>query len=429
MTAETSVRDWPHERLPTSSLVIWLLVVVAPMPLLSAGSSMGPHVLLLLVLGALHLLSGRRVSNPGWLIAASMLLLLHFSAGLFLTPCEDSLGKSVASQAILLPLVWSMALLASDRDGKPVDRTLRAVLVLVVLSVLIEKIYLVATSASVFLRPSGIYGEPSHLALSIAPVLAALLASAGWKNKLYGGGGTLVLYALSASATLFVLVFICLLFVMMGKPAVRHGVKSLMRVMAVVLLSGLLVMASPYRDAFVERILGLGDVSLSANMSSLIYLHGWESALGNFDSSGGFGLGINRMGCEPRPVTSVTDILEFFDLGDSNYNDGSFTFSKILSEFGILGMLWQLGILVFLIGRVRRLRAQAGQDLTLNSFLLASVVVLSLGAFIRGTGYFSGPFLIGIWAMLMLSRQESAGARIYEGKGRPEQRDLPNPGI
>jgi hypothetical protein len=391
-------------RWPASSWVIWLLVVVAPAPWLSAGSSMGPHVLLLLMLGALMLWQGARAPAPGWTLAASAVLLLHFAFALFLTPCQDSFGKSVASEVVLIPLIWALGLLAASHDGRPVDATLRQVLVLVVVSVMIEKAYLVLASKSEYLRPSGIFSEPSHLALSMAPVLAALIVSGRRRNQRYGWLGTLILYALSASATLFVVVAICLLFVTLAKPSAQGRGRTVLRVLAVGTLSVVLVAVSPYRDAFVERILGLGDVSLSANMSSLIYLHGWESALGNFDATSGFGLGINRMGCFPRPETSATDILEFFDLGDSNYNDGSFTFSKLLSEFGVLAIVWQLAVLVFMFRAIRRMRAADPQQYTWHAFLLGGVVVMSLGAFIRGTGYFSGPFLLGLWAMFQLVR-------------------------
>lgn len=402
--------DRTGPRWPASSWVIWLLVVVAPAPWLSAGSSMGPHVLLLLLLGAFLLRQGVRLASVGWVLAASALLLMHFSAALFLTPCQDSFGKSVASQMVVIPLIGALGLLASAHDGRPIDATLRQVLWVVVGSVILEKAFLVFNGKSEFLRPSGLFSEPSHLALSMAPVLASLIVSAQRRNQLFGWLGTLLLYVLSASATLFVLVAICLLFVTLGKPSARGGARTLLRVLAVATLSILLVAVSPYRDAFVERVLGLGDVSLSANMSSLIYLHGWESALGNFDQTSGFGLGINRMGCFPRPVTSATEILEFFDLGDSNYNDGSFTFSKLLSEFGVLAVVWQLGVLVFMFRAIGKVRAADPQTYTWHAFLLGCVAVMSLGAFIRGTGYFSGPFLIGLWAMFQLAREKPANA-------------------
>ncbi|MFO0124112.1 MAG: hypothetical protein ACK520_16825, partial [Inhella sp.] len=172
----------------------------------------------------------------------------------------------------------------------------------IVLSVLLDKAYLLWTNASVFIRPSGIFEEPSHLALSCAPVLAALVVSEHGKDKAVGWISVAMLMGLAASATLFVLFAACAVVALMLARR-GGGVQRLLRGLGVAALVLLLVAVSPYRDDFLARIVGLGEVSAESNVSSLIYLNGLQSALANVEASQWFGLGLNRMGCEPRPVT------------------------------------------------------------------------------------------------------------------------------
>lgn len=391
--------------LPT---VLWLTMVGSTLPIGPLGSSAGVHVLLILVIGVWLAASGFGFGGNGRILFGALsLLIAHFCATTLLSPCKDLLGKSAGSLVIMVLMLLALGLVSGATQVIHVNLTLRRVLGLVVVSVLLEKVWLLTTGASLLIRPSGIFSEPSHLALAMTPLLVALISAPDRGDKIWGWTSTLLLFLLSGSATLFMLVALSLLLVALAMPSRGRSMVVMMRMLIAAALALSLVMVSPFRDDFLQRLTGLGEISTGSNVSSLVYINGWQTALDNLDASGLIGLGLNRMGCEPRPVTDVTEILEFFQLEDANYNDGSFTFAKLLSELGVLGGLIWMSLLVFLFRAVIKSKRKATTDTsTLRILFLTSMLVLTIGALIRGTGYFSGPFMFGLYSFLMLRRQD-----------------------
>ena len=148
-------------------------------------------------------------------------------------------------------------------------------------------------------------------------------------------------------------------------------------------------------------------LDVQSNISSVVYVAGWQMADENLRNTDWLGLGVNRMGCLPRPVTEAGEILEVFDLGDGNYNDGSFTMSKALSEFGALAILLWLVLAGLLMKAIYRTRQTLGtRNHQLRMMLIGGMVVLVFGSLVRGTGYFSGVFLFGLLATFMLDRED-----------------------
>lgn len=385
------------------------------------GSSVGPHVLFIFLLAGMELSRG---FGPGraWRVAlgACALLSLHFLGSLMLTPCQDLAGKSAGSFVLFLALVWALAVLAQaiDLDGDRLPGTLASLAAVVTAAVVVHYLMLLLSGRTTYERASGIFPEPSHLALALTPTLVAMAFSGRWHMTALALGFIGLLLVLSSSSTLIVLLLVTLICVAIAMGHARR-VKSLMTRLVLPVVAVLaLVWVSPYRDDALARVAGVQETEVGANASSVIYVMGWEHALENLNVTGGFGLGFNRMGCEPRPVTDTADIIELMGLGEANYNDGSFTISKVLSELGWLGAtLWAAMMLVF-IAFLRMLARGVRPTRRLTvALLVAMAAVLLLGSFIRGTGYFSGPFLAGLFALLCLRRllaEEAAMARPTE---------------
>lgn len=392
-----------HSVLP---LVILLMTVGSAIPVGAIGSSAGPHVLGLLLLGAWLLADGRGPGHLLWVFAFSVgLLTLHSVIAAVFSPCRDLLAKSVLSLLMLCAVLFACTQVASADRLERLGRMLVGVAVFVTASVVLEKTYLLLSGASDLIRPSGIFLEPSHLALAIAPVLAALIATRSPWERLLGWICALLIFLLSGSATLFVMLAACLVATLVsgrvgvGRLLVRMGFGTL------ALLS--LIWLSPFRDAFVERVAGVVSFGADSNLSSVVYVHGWQLAQENVEATLGLGLGVNRMGCEPRPVTSAGEILDYFDLGDGNYNDGSFTFAKALSEFGFLALALWAFMFVRLWKAVRRSQASVGERFHQHRvYLISAALVAVFGSLVRGTGYFAGTFLLGVIALMMLARED-----------------------
>jgi hypothetical protein len=392
-----------------SPAVLWLLIVVAPLPLLGKSTTIGVHLGVLLLMGGWLLLrDGIRGLAGGWLWGVSAVILIHTVATLLLSPCRDMAVRSIASATLLALVVLSLAVCAraAAREAADVGATLALIAGVVLTSVLIHKAWLMLSGASPLIRPSGLFDEPSHLALACAPLLAALVVSPKPWQRWWGWLMTAAMMALAASATLFVLFVVCL-----SAALVTNSRRGRVGRLAIQLLGAgtvvvSLILLSPFRQDFIDRVTGLGAVSAESNVSSLIYLNGLQTALANFEATHGIGLGANRMGCEPRPVTDVTNILEAFELGDYNYNDGSFTAAKLLSEFGLIGAAWLVLGGWVLIRAIKRGRMQPdGVMRQQYALAAAALLVVTFGAFVRGTGYFSGSFLMGVFFLFWVLQQ------------------------
>lgn len=386
------------------AVLLWILVVASTIPI-GQGSSAGPHVLALSLLAIWSLASGGGPGRLLWVwLGVFSVLFAHFFAAAWLTPCQDLLGKSVASQLMLVWVILACATLARSIRLVPLSGAIRAIVGFVTVSVVLEKAYLLKSGASDLIRPSGIYLEPSHLALALAPLLVALIMTK--RDRVFGWVCTSLIFALSGSATLFVVVFACLATAQVATNP--RALTLIPRAVAGLTLIATLIWVSPFRDDFVARVQGVLTLDVDSNMSSVVYVAGWQMAAANLENTNWLGLGVNRMGCVPRPITDAGDILEFFELGDGNYNDGSFTMSKALSEFGALAVAFWLVLawqLLKAIGRSRR--CKGGEQHQLRMLLISALAVMVFGSLVRGTGYFASTFLLGLLATFMLTRDEA----------------------
>jgi len=383
--------------------MLWACTLVATVTLPLGGFSLGLHVPLILALAGWTLAAHGlpRIANAVALMLFAIAIGLHFVGANLASPCQDAWSKSVLSFGLFVPLVLALAVLAARSDDAPLEADLRLAVLVVVGSLALHSAYLFAIGAPPQIRASGIFLEPSHLALTVTPLLVALVFATGLRDKLWGWGGAALVFALGGSATFFVVFVLGLLLAFLEQFRGRWTRGLVMRAAAGVAVLVALVTVSPFRDDFTARALSIGEIDPGGNPSSLVYIDGWLMALDNLATSHGLGLGFNRMGCEPRPITETGHILELIEAGDSNYNDGSFTFAKVLSEFGWFGVaLWALAI-VLLVRMVfsSQLGALAGP--ATRALAVAAATVMVLGGFIRGTNYFSGPFLYGFYFLLM----------------------------
>lgn len=93
--------------------------------------------------------------------------------------------------------------------------------------------------------------------------------------------------------------------------------------------------------------------------------------------------------------------MELMEVPDMNYNDGSFTFAKVLSEFGYFGVAAWAFAIYLLVHMIRRGRRDVRIAPSMSALTVSGVTVVVLGGFIRGTSYFSGPFVFGVYCLLI----------------------------
>ena len=114
-----------------------------------------------------------------------------------------------------------------------------------------------------------------------------------------------------------------------------------------------------------------------------------------------FGIGLNGMGLPPFPEVNSAFLLSSQD-GDIYKNpDGSFLVSKIISELGFVGILLIIFVFRFLIKTFRKYETYNPID----QFFWNTLALLFFTSFIRGVGFFDGPFIMGSISYFVLKRK------------------------
>lgn len=388
--------------------LIWIFVVGPYTVGDGYSSSFGPHVILILILAATQVNRRYGVGHvrPGLLIFITILS-SHFILSFGSSPCTDMTEKSIASFLLFIIVIWALALLAEAVDVNfESNRTLLPLAGLVMSSVVIHYFILLLQGRTIFERASGIFPEPSHLALAITPILISLAFNGGLNVTVAAALAIVALIFIASSTTLILMLTLVFLFAILSKKHSSHPKISIFKYILPLISLMFAAWFSPYMDEGLARIAGVRDTDVGANPSSVIYVMGWEHALYNLEVTNYLGLGFNRMGCEPRPITDVTKIIEIMGLGDANYNDGSFTMAKIISEFGIPGVIIIFALIFQFIKMIRHdiNSGNSRKNEGLIILLIGTITVQLLGGFVRGTGYFSGPLLAAIFSYFLLRR-------------------------
>lgn len=126
----------------------------------------------------------------------------------------------------------------------------------------------------------------------------------------------------------------------------------------------------------------------SNNLSALVYYQGINDAYRSLIDTSGIGLGYQMAG-----TNTLSPINErIYDLAGMymNLNDGSFTSSKAIQEFGVLGVVIVMIYVGFLIESLIKIK-RSPDAFIFNSAIIAS---FSIEMFVRSGGYFTLGFIL-----------------------------------
>ena len=237
------------------------------------------------------------------------------------------------------------------------------------------------------------FAEPSHYALAAGPILIVVGATSTPKVRLFllMMAGALALLLQSVVMLAFA-ILMCVIFFARARYLP----------FALVIIPGLIIgLIQNYSglEYFTDRL----DLVGSTNLTSLTYIQGWDDARRSLSYGYGFGTGFQSMGVLAPSALSET----IYSLSGQylNRNDGSFVASKIISEFGIVGIVIVGFYLLFAFNALRFLNNCLNKSF--DVFLLRRVIGASLVVgflpemFFRGYGYFSpGVFMFFVGAFL-----------------------------
>ncbi len=256
---------------------------------------------------------------------------------------------------------------------------------------------------------SNIYGKPmfpfteiSHFVLAFVPIFLYRVvtctrgATAGWLAFGFG-----VAFGLQSMTLLIA----CILAAIVCRRILAVSLAGLLLVVGIVPLK---------LDYFISR---LDLTSSSDNISSLVYVQGWQLLWESWTRTFGWGVGFEQLGGHGTHVTAADALallLEGSGLEALNLSDGSFVFAKLTGEMGIFGLLLSAVFVIATVRSIRTLRGLRTAERPVITFARCVLVGFCIDMFVRGTGYFVGSTLLAISAFSILINQPDRRTRFLD---------------
>lgn len=242
-------------------------------------------------------------------------------------------------------------------------------------------------------KPIFPYPEPSHLALFFGPIIAYMIISSKTKMKrlllIFVG---LIISLVIKNMTLLVTMVIISVFV--------YSVY----VLPILIISSIGIYYFSDLQYFSER-LDFGNMRRTNNLSSLVYIKGFQLIEEGLKVTNGWGIGFQQLGHVPLR-TEVGDYLKSRMNGmELNSQDGGFTAAKIIAEFGVFGLLTIILFVFYLLKQWFKFRKISLERISSQEALFfASLITIFSELFFRGLGYFSASIFLFITMLLMRSK-------------------------
>jgi hypothetical protein len=406
-------------------LLLWFVAntLLVPINVSLGGFRLGLNVVVLILAGSVWFVLRAKITG----FSAKALLVLCMGALLscvvaLIGPCDDKLLKLVITAPIFLFLIllgFEAGWKAGDKDWLFLQKVANWVLLVAFASFIVEAVFPSFFPNLAGYRSegklTGMFGEPSHATYFIFPWIAILLVGKDERLRRNGMFALFGLLLLSRSSTLIALIGAWILYRMVIQGRFRQS-------LLIVLAMGLLIFLGSVIDydqivnPTVERVVGIFSSSEVENISSLVYLQGWQDAWSNLQRTNGIGLGFNMMGCNPIPDVPAREILSRAQL-DLNAEDGSFLFSKIISEAGVFGfMLFVMAIWwwIKLEQQIKKCNDMVSSEIgRIHSVIMFCFVASS---FVRSMGYFDGVLFFWIAALAGSLKWYMSRQAILSGK-------------
>lgn len=337
-----------------------------------------------------------------WTLAIAIFTILHLVVASQIATVD--VGRALTSLAILMFMIVSAALLADTLfviDDSALARAMTLLALLFFSFAALSIAGIQPPTQSIGEKPIFPYTEPSFFAFTFAPVLIYLCVSAPLWLRLVWLTATLTLALLLANLTLM---FVVLLAAAVSLPLL---------VLAPSLVAAISFASLLDLSYFTDRI----DFTLtSRNLSTLVYIQGWQLLEESLRDTMGWGLGFQQLGIGYTNVPASIRLNQLLGF-DLNLTDGSFIFAKVGSEFGVFGVLLSAVCIYLAIKSFIALRfAPRGEERIPASLMLCHAILLGaiVELLVRGANYFTGSIVIFLSACFFLSRVKKSrlGERI-----------------
>jgi hypothetical protein len=242
-----------------------------------------------------------------------------------------------------------------------------------------------------------IYPEPSHLGLAVIPWFTLLFLSVNSLEKKLVFGLLILFAVLSKNTTLVVFMLMALIWVRPPLYLIIAMVIYILFFNEQQLIARLSFNKAifPCHTVVFETADGyLPGCPVFISTSTLVWLKGWHLAYLNLIETFGLGIGFQQLGYTGA-YSIISESIRSGTIGhvDLNIHDGGSLAAKMISEMGLLGVLFLIYSLMTFVLYLRRVSQW-------NYFWIAAFIGGLFELYIRGYGYFTLNFVAHVAAYL-----------------------------
>lgn len=239
-----------------------------------------------------------------------------------------------------------------------------------------------------------LFFEPSAFALIYAPIFSFTLFYSSKKMGMLLILISIIIGLLIQNLTLLISILFSM--ILLRRLSIIQIFFSILIIVCISLFWG-----SNYNfNYFLERL----NFSDSNNLSVLVYLSGIERAYLNFINSNGLGIGFQQMGFN-HLIGHSQAVLEKLHAGNLNIYDGSFIASKLISEFGFIGLSLCV-IYVFMLGKIYISFYRTEDKSPIDVLAYCLYFSFFIPFFVRGAGYIN-PYIFSFILSIFLTLRNS----------------------
>lgn len=316
-----------------------------------------------------------------------MLLILFMTIGPLFTYMETGQEKTLSPIFLIIALfsAYAFSFSISSCDSGLGNVIFKVILVLFLLGWL--GFFKVTTIGPYMLleKPIPPFSESSHYALAVGLFSTAYCFISTVNKSIFIIINILLLAFLLPSLTL--LVFLVLSVAALSTKLCKRDFLILFIFGPISLLYVINIVTSKI-DYFSSRLAASG----TENLTTLVWIQGWQLAYKNILETKGWGLGLQALGLNESQLTEASHIIKLLSNRYLNFEDGGFLASKIISELGVVGII----ISVFYLYKALAFPVSAGLSNGCriskdeSMMLLKGIVFAFVVEFLfRGYGYFS----------------------------------------
>ena len=406
----------PIGRKSQNMLQLWFVAntVLWRFSISPGGVTLRLNIVLLILAGLFQFGKTWKISISSVKVLLVFLIFSIFSFVVALTgPCTDYFQKSILATLILVSLVFiglEVGRWSDSSDWLRLQKTALWIIALTFSTFIVELFAPALFPADAGYRAkgelSGLFDEPSQVAFSLFPCIVLLLVSDEKKTRRIGLLALAGLFIFSRSSTLIMFAACWFLYRLFVQMSARKVVILLLNVVLLIGICSLINFDAIFSPT-IDRVMGVirTDALEGTNLSSLIYIQGWQDAWDNIARTHGLGLGFNMMGCSPLPNVSVRSILALRGVERLNADDGSFLFAKVLSETGLVAIIFYVAATIWWLRLELKIRLHRKYRDSLAATMQSALIFFFLiSSFIRSPGYFGGTALLWLVAVRSASK-------------------------